>query len=299
MPANQLPLTFDAGNLPLTGQGYTPQQLLDFISENARIFTGAEYSLFTSGSTAPTSDSGPWASNGNTWYYWDSVTGSYVPFLIPQERLKFYVGSAAPDETIYLFWIQTAVDGQPLALKTYYSGAWVDVYASQFANYSTTAQMYAAIAAAIATVTFDSYPAQATTLAPQSIAIDATPHKITLDIAPINPAPAPFNTGSSRYIAPANGIYQVSVTSQFDNDTGDASLMQVCLDVYKNNLSTGLGSCAAVSSPPGSRWFPGFTSLVSLNTNDYLELWVEVTDGTNTGNIDLTTIDFNVTRVSA
>ena len=130
--ANQLPVTVDFGAIPLSATGYSPQQFADRMGLNARVFTEQSFALFTTGSTAPTSDTGPWAKNGNTWYYWDSGTGAYVPFLLDAASLKYSVSNVAPDPTIYLFWIELDGAGSPLALKTYFGGAWVDVYATVY-----------------------------------------------------------------------------------------------------------------------------------------------------------------------
>lgn len=348
--ANQLPLTIDFGSLPTTGQGYTPQQLLDRAGLNARIFTEQNFALFTSGTTAPTSDTGPWVKNGNTWYYWSNGTGSYVPFLLEQESLAYFIGAAAPDQNIYQFWIETAGNGSPLALKTYYNGAWTDVYATVVSNYlttavaaatyltiataaatylttvtaaatyltqanatttyltqanaaatyatqalySTTAVTTAAIAAAVA-----SYPASATHIGAQTIAINGTPYKCTFDTVHFNPAPIPFNTTTSRYIAPVDGYYQFNVTSQFDNSTGTAAGMQVILNLYRNGISYGVGDLDSTPSPNGARWTPSFSGIVKLLQNEYIEVFAEIDDGVNTGNITLTDIDFSVVKVSS
>ena len=117
--------------------------------------------MFVTGSTAPTSDVGPWLKNGTEWWVWDSVSGAYVSITIAQESLGYYIGSTTPDETIYQFWIQTTAPGSPLAVKIYYGGAWVDVYATLLATYQTVAAMAAyytstqtdsAIAAAVASI---------------------------------------------------------------------------------------------------------------------------------------------------
>jgi hypothetical protein len=121
---------------------------------NGRIFTEQAFALFTTGATAPTSDTGPWAKNGNSWYYWDTVSGQYVPFVLEPESLGYYVGSATPDHTVYTVWVQLDGGGSPTALKTYYGGAWVDVYATTLAGYLTTAAAaatYLTIANAAAT----------------------------------------------------------------------------------------------------------------------------------------------------
>lgn len=305
--ANPLPLTIDFGVIPNTGNGYTVQEMADRFGLNARIFTGQSFALFTTGATSPTSDTGPWAKNGNTWYYWDTGTGSYVPFLVPQESLEYYVGSTTPDQTVYQFWIQLDGSGSPLALKTYYGGAWVDVYATTLAGYvtsttlagySTTSQMNSAISSAIAGI--NSYPAQANNSVAQTIGVDGAAHKVTLDQAFINSAPSPFDTTNSRYVAPVAGIYAVSANTQFDNNTGTASGMQVNISVYKNGSPTSppLGDLDNTPSPSGSRWSPGFGGLlIQLALSDYVELWASLDDGVNTGNMNMTSCTFNVVKV--
>lgn len=140
----QLPVSLDFGSLPDTGQGYTPQEFADRLGINARVFTEQQFALFVTGATAPTSDVGPWAANGNEWRYWDSGTGSYVPFVIPSESLGYFVGVAAPDPAIYQVWVELNGTGSPLAIKTYFSGAWVDVYATTLGSYLTIAAAAAA-----------------------------------------------------------------------------------------------------------------------------------------------------------
>jgi hypothetical protein len=339
---NQLPVTIDFGTLPANGQGYTPQEFANRLGVNGRIFTEQQFALFTTGVTAPTSDTGPWAANGNSWYYWDNDTGSYVPFIIPQESLRYFVGNTEPDPDIYEFWIQLDGSGSPLALKTYFSGAWVDVYSSAgymtvaafnaaIAAYSTTAQMNTAISSALAPyattaamnaaiaasaastlasangytnsqiAALTTYPAQGVSVGTQTVAIDGVAHKVNLGSAPINPAPAPFDTGNSRYVAPATGIYQVSASTQFDNDTGNAALMEVILGLFKNGVFVGdaLGDQDSTPSPNGSRWSPSFSGLVALTAGDYLELFTTVNDGGSGGNITVTVAQLSVNRASA
>lgn len=153
---NQLPVTLDFGTLPNNGQGYTPQEFANKLGTNGRVFTEQDFALFTIGATAPTSDTGPWAKDGNSWYYWDSGTGTYVPFEIPAASLGYFVGNATPDPTVYTFWIQLDGSGSPLAIKTYYSGAWVDVYAASIASFLTiaaAAATYAPLASPVLTGT--------------------------------------------------------------------------------------------------------------------------------------------------
>lgn len=162
--STQLPLNISMGALP-PNQAWTPQELADAIAARLAITTQATLALFVAGSTAPSSDSGPWWKDNATWYRWDAGSGTYVPQTIEPASLGYSVGETAPDPALYTFWIQTSASLQPLALKTWYSGAWTDVYASDLAGYltiaafntaiaaySTTAQMNAAIAAAVAGV---------------------------------------------------------------------------------------------------------------------------------------------------
>lgn len=305
--SNTLPITIEGGALP-PNASFTPQQFFDAMVARMSLVTSGVFALFVAGSTAPTSDVGPWWKDNRTWYYFNPATGVYEPQTVAAASLGYTIGSAAPDPNIFSVWLETTAGGSPLAVKIYYSGAWVDVYAAALASYqtvaamagySTTAQMTAAIAAAVAAVSFPTYPARGGNAAPQSIPIDATPHLITIDAAPINPAPAPLDITTSRYVAPASGIYAIAITSQFTNNTGTASGMEVIIALYKNSVDSGLGAVSAVPSPPGSQWFPGGAFLIQLAVNDFIELWADVSDGVNTGLIDLTTCAWSIHRISS
>lgn len=160
--SNTLPVSIAMGALPASGK-WTPQQLADLMVARMSLITSATFALFVTGSTEPSSDVGPWLKNGNEWWVWNATSGDYQPIEINQASLGYFIGSAAPNPLVYQFWIETTAGGSPLAVKIFYSGAWVDVYAAtlasyqtiaaytaSIANYSTTAQMTAAIAAAIA-----------------------------------------------------------------------------------------------------------------------------------------------------
>lgn len=321
--ATDLPLTISMGPLP-PNMAWTPQELADAIAARLTITTQQSLSLFASGSTEPTSNVGPWLKDGITWYVWDDGTGAYIPQVLPSASLRYIIGETEPDPADYNFWIQTTALLEPLAVKTYYNGAWTDVYASSLggymttadfntaiANYSTTAQMNTAISAAlsnysttgqmnaaIAAGQFLSYPGQGTSLAPQSILANGVAVEVVIDSDPINPSPGPINIGSSRYIAPVAGIYSVAVTSQFENDDANAATVEVGLGVYKNGANAGLGDLDGTPAPNGSRWSPTFTALISLAAFDYIQLYATVADGIGTGHVDLGTFRFSVWRVS-
>ncbi len=281
--------------------------MFDGFAARLKLVTGASFALFVTGTTAPTSNVGPWW-NGSSWYYWDDVSGSYKPQILAPASLGYTIGANPPDPTVYRFWISTTLAGAPLALNIYYNGAWTDVYASLISGYVTTASLAAtlanyptitdmntAIANAIAAIV--NYPAQGTG-GPQTIAIDGTPYKLALTSAPINPAPAPFDTTNRRYIAPVDGTYDVAVSSQFDNDTGSASGMQVVITLYKNGapVGNGLEDIDNTPSPNGSRWSPGFAGKVQMTAGEYIEVFAVIDDGVNLGNITLTVAQLSVGR---
>jgi len=290
------PVQFDisVGALP-DNLDTDPQGLLQAFAERLFISPSVPWSSFTLGAAQPTSDLGPWFKNGQELWVWSDSLATYIPLQLNSASLKYFVGTSAPDPTLYLFWIDT---NSPQAVKIYVAGNWIDVYAARFAQYSTTTAMNAAIAAAVAAIpTANSYVGTATQNAPQSIPVDAAYHKMTLDTAQINDAGA-INIAASRYVAPVAGDYHVSITSQWDNDTGVASSMQILASLYKNGtLATeGIGSGAADAGSAG-RWWISWSGIIRLAQNDFIEVWAELGDGTNTGNVDLTTWDFAVHKV--
>lgn len=147
-----LPLNIEMGALPASVL-WTPQQLGDAIAERLRITTQQTFALFVSGSTEPSSNVGPWLRNGTEWYVWSDILGAYEPITIPSASLGYWIGPDAPDGAVYSFWIETAAGGSPLALKTYFSGAWVDVYATTLAAYLTIASAAATYQAINANLT--------------------------------------------------------------------------------------------------------------------------------------------------
>lgn len=306
--SNQLPLSIEMGSLPSTLR-WTPQQLADAIASRLKIVTSQSFALFVSGSTEPASNVGPWLKGGTEWWVWSDISGNYQPQTISSESLGYIISSGAPDPLIYSVWIETAVGGSPLAVKTYFSGAWVDVYATKLATYQTVAAMSAyytsaqtdaAIAAAVGGVSFANYLAQAGVLAPQVINVDAAAHLVNFDTAILNPSPSPFNLTTKRYVAPAAGVYGVSWTSQVTNNTGVAATMQAELQLFKNGLVTNFGAVDETPTPSGGRWFPQLPQMmITLAVNDYLEVWAMFQDGTNTGNVSLEQTYLNVIRLSA
>lgn len=322
--ATALPVQIQMGALPPNIK-VTPQQLADLMVARMSLVSEQEFSLFASGTTEPASNVGPWlktTDSGGEWYVWSNDTGDYVPISVPAQSLGYVVSATEPDPATTFFWIQLDGLGSPLALKTYYSGAWVDVYASQLTlkaplaspaftgtptaptptypdnttKVATTAYVTAAIAAIPSPGAFQSYPADATNTVAQSIPTDGTPTKVTMGSALVNPDGS-FNTGTSRYTAAATGVYSFACSSVFNNDTGNAATMRVALRIYVNGVDTGIGDQDNTPSPNDSEWSPSFGGILgSLNNGDYVEVFAVANDGGSAA-IDLTTIHFSCFRV--
>lgn len=291
------------GAMPPSFRG-NPQQMGDAFAARLRLVTGASFALFVTGSTAPTSDVGPWWKDGNTWYYWNSVTGQYEPQILEQSSLGYWVGVSAPSPTVYQFWISTTAGGSPLALNVYYSGAWVDVYTAVLASYSTIAATTAAIAAAIATEvinrdaaiaaaiaalpTATAYAAGAVPSIAQTVNVTGSGIKLNFATESFDPD-SKYDPTTSRYTAPVNGIYLLICELQVDNGTATASGMALQLNFMKNGVSNIGGAGLAVASPPGSRWYPQATIRVALQATDFIEAYLEGDDGVNTGNVTVGT----------
>lgn len=320
--SNTLPITISCGALPPALLS-TPQQLADMIAARLSLVTSTSFALFVTGSTAPASNVGPWLKDNNTWYVWDYISGSYVPQTLAPESLGYTIGANPPDPTVYSIWIETNVAGSPLAVKTYYSGAWVSVYAAVLAAYAplasptftgvpaaptaapgtnttqlaSTAFVTAAIAAIPAPSAFAAYVAKAYK-ATQTIQANGIPVKIAYDTTIFNPSPGPFSTVSNRYIAPAAGYYLVTVLTQFDNATASAAGMEIGIATYVNGSDSGDSDLDSTPSPNGSRWSPGLSTMLQLSLGDYVEIFADVDDGVGAGNVTCTS-RVSIVRVQA
>jgi hypothetical protein len=132
--ANSIPLTFRAAPFP---EGYVagPEQMKNDLVARLYAESTESISFFASGSVAPSSNVGPWLKNGEEWYVWSSTLAMYVPQVIGSESLGYVAQLAAPDPTIYTFWIELNGSGKAIAIKYYSGGAWKDVYEDKFAAY--------------------------------------------------------------------------------------------------------------------------------------------------------------------
>lgn len=71
-------LTVSMGSLP---EGFcgTPQQLANAIAARLIVQISQNNGIFVTGSTAPTSNQGPWLKNCEEWWVWSDSLASYVP----------------------------------------------------------------------------------------------------------------------------------------------------------------------------------------------------------------------------
>jgi hypothetical protein len=201
----------------------------------------------------------------------------------------------APNPVNFSFWIELNSAGKAIDIKHYSSGAWKSIFEDTFAgiqtqfatiaaDYSTTTQMNTAISTAVDAVRVN-YPVSVSLPVNQTVPISnlATNTKILFSSVDIDPD-AVYDATNSRFVAPVNGIYLVSAELQIDNNTGDASQMEMSLTILKNSgnyHSSGM----AISSPPGARWYPQVNSLVELGVGDIVEIALSLDDTVQTGNV--------------
>lgn len=222
MPSYNLPITLEVGALPPNVK-WKPQQLIDAAFARASLVTSASYALFMAGSTAPSSNVGPWWRDNKTWYFFDVVTGQYEPQILAPESLGYTIGSNAPDQTKYQVWIETTAGGSPLAVKTYFGGAWVDVYTAVLAPYSTTAQMNTAISNAVAGVTVATYEFRAyKSASPQVFTAGSGFTQVVLDATSFNSG-APF--AANVFTAPVAGRYFFKASTHLTIATGSPTVI--------------------------------------------------------------------------
>lgn len=208
-----------------------------------------------------------------------AIAAALVPYLTSATAASTYAPIASPT--------LTGVPAAPTATP-----------GSNTAQIANTAFVTAAIAAIPTPGSFQSYPASATNAGTQSITPDGTPVKAVIDTALINPSPSPFNTGSSRYVAPAAGNYGFQISTQLDNNGAAAATMEISADLYKNGVSSGIGDLDGTPSPNGSRWSPVIGGMIALAINDYLEVFIDAADGVGSGSVDLDKVYFSVWRIS-
>lgn len=135
---NNLPIVLRGGVFPANFKG-TPEQFYQKMLELTTLASQTQYSLFTAGTIAPTSDTGPWLKDNVSWRVWDSGAGSYVPLVVEDQSLKYILQAAAPDQNVYNLWVTLDGEGKAQGVFKYSGGVWKDVYEDILALYLTTA----------------------------------------------------------------------------------------------------------------------------------------------------------------
>lgn len=222
-----LPVTFRGSPLPLN-QRYTPQQFFDAIVARLSLQSDTSFSIFTIGSTPPSTNVGPFLKDGITWYVWDPVSGSYVPEVIEFRSLRYVASVSAPSQALYTFWIKLNGSGKAVGIYYYSGGAWKDVYEDAFAtintnlttNYSTTAQMNTAIAAAVAgfNASINQSPFRAyKTASAQIYTAGSGDEKVVFDAVTFDPDGV---FASSEFTAAVTGYHEFKASAYVALDSG-------------------------------------------------------------------------------
>jgi hypothetical protein len=273
--------------LPVGFRG-TPQQIADAIAERLELVTQQTFALFSVGATEPTSDIGPWAKDGNTWYYFDSETGAYVPFVIPQASLQFQISQTEPTEDGINVWYEIDANGVPEAIKLrVVSGGSVTWQSA----YYLKSEVFTQAETNLAIIQQARYAARGEPNAVNSYNIDAANHKITMD-GKIFDASGAYDESNSRYTAQVKGIHEVNALIYLDNNGGAAAAMQAGVRIMKNGAVAGTDMGGAVNntpSPAGSFWQVRLADKILLDAGDYIELALNAQDGVNAAQLDVNT----------
>lgn len=282
-----MPVAFRASPLPSDFSG-TPQDLLDAFVDRLSMETEEDLALYVAGSVMPTSDSGPWLKDNLTWWVWDVDNGQYIPQPLERASLRYIIQESEPDSDDYDVWIQTDSSGKAIAIKTYSSGAWHDIYEDKFTE----------IDEQIGTVT-NTYPVSAETGGSQQVEVDA-PDDSVMQIDTINFDPSgKFDTATFRYTAAVAGYYHIESECQVDNYTADGSV-EISYLIFKNGFPTPVSSGTSVSGPPGQRWYPAVSGLLQLAANDYIDVRISVHDDDYAGGfVSASNGTFNVFKVQS
>lgn len=139
MANNLIPLDVQVGALKPAPSGETRQQFANELAARLLVYLPSSNSTFVIGGSQPTSDEGPWfkevtdPKTGNSGYelwVWSVDAATYKPLTLNQSQLRYFVGSAAPDQTVYDVWVSVDTNGKITGIFTYNSAtnAW-EVYA--------------------------------------------------------------------------------------------------------------------------------------------------------------------------
>lgn len=282
---NQLPLNINMASLPVGFNG-TPQEIGDAIAERMEITTQQLFALFSVGATAPTSDLGPWAKNGNRWYYWDNETGDYIPFEITDEQRQSQTSVSEPTSDSIITWYQIDTDGHPVAIKHRVTIGGTVTWESA---YYLKTEVYTQAETDLAIVNQDRYATRAKPNANQTVPIDTAYHKLLMNAEVLDPG-GNYTEADSRYIAPVKGIYEATGALEFDNDGGVSGSMEIIVSVWSNGVGTGTnqgGAQTDESSPSNDRWNVPLTVMFQAEPGDQIELGMSANDGVNGADLTL------------
>lgn len=235
----QIPIVFRAHPLPVGFNG-TPQEVCNALVARLVAEGTDSIAFFVTGSTEPTSNSGPWLKDGEVWYIWDNVTGSYIPQPLDPASIKIHYGQDEPDPAVYNMWVEYNGSGKSVDIKTYYSGAWHSVFEDKFAQYSTTSQMNTAISNAVnAAVSSINVGKAAFSLKP------TVAQSITFLGAGTQSGKIDFGTevydpdgviSSSEFIVPESGFYSLAASVQVNVTSGSPGTLDIVTDIISTSL---------------------------------------------------------------
>lgn len=270
------PVTFNitVGAIPENFEGNL-QATLELFASRLIIAPSVPWSSFVVGGAQPSSNVGPWLKDGIELWVWSDALATYIPQVISNEALKYSVSTATPDQNKYLLWVDL---NSPQALKYHNGTTWVDVYATKFADYSTTTQMNAAIAAATAALAVGkgAFSARANGGA-QTVVFSGPGLKsgvVALPVEAFDPDSA-FDPTISRFVAPLNGYYQFNAAMQISTSGGSPTDLNVVGFFRLNGSNVRILNDEAGPDATNGRSLVG-SCFMQLTAGDTVELWYDI-----------------------
>jgi len=229
-------------------------------------------SLVAGGSTAPTSNVGPWFKDGTTLYVWSDTDGAYVPVSLDYPSLKYVASpsTAQPDPDVYTLWIVLDGAGKAQELRYFSGGAWKSVYDDSFL----------ALIDQVDTIE-QQYPFRGDATADQSLVADPGDAAYITFTEVFDPGNV---FGASEFVAPVNGYYQINLRVQVEASGGTPTANTVIAWLTKNGgkIATEFATTNIVNANTGLMTL-SLSSIVQLSENDTIKAYVEAS-GTGAGN---------------
>lgn len=267
-----VPATIKSAPLPSNFKG-TLQQLQDALVSRLYLETSLDsVSLVAGGSTAPTSNVGPWFKDGTTLYVWSDTDGAYVPVSLDYPSLKYVASpsTAQPDPDVYTLWIVLDGTGKAQELRYFSGGAWKSVYDDSFL----------ALIDQVDTIE-QQFPFRGDATADQSLVADpgdSTAITFTETFDPGNVF------GASAFVAPVDGYYQINLRVQMEASGGTPTSNTVIAYILKNSgiMANEFVTTKVVDGNTGLFTLQ-LSSIIQLSANDSIKGFVEVS-GVGAGN---------------